>query len=164
MKKHKNINLIRTIKFLEELSWLLESRRDLNLKSVVSYLNNLASEHEVIHDISEGYKSPNPNKHFLIGVLPRLFQDKNLFPTNESIINFAQEVLNVKISRAGKRSRYEIIGRIVCETEALNDNKLSSLVKALSQIINSDEKLEEFRKERKNTDFSWNQTIQRLTS
>ena len=104
-------------------------------------------------------KSPNPNKHFLIGVLPKLFQDSRLFPTNESIKNFAEDILRINISRFGKRSKYELIGLIVCQTESLSDVNLSKLVTALSQITGNEEKLNKIREERQKINFSWNETM-----
>ncbi|MCP4744885.1 MAG: hypothetical protein GY874_01915 [Desulfobacteraceae bacterium] len=149
--------------FLEELSWLLDSRKGIDLKQVVSFLQESVKEQNKIKKFAKEYRSPNPNKHFLIGVLPRLFQDTRLFPLNESIAMFAEEVLEINISRHEKRSKYELIGLIVCKTESLSDEKLSNLVDALSQITGSEEKLEKFRQERKQVDFSWNETIQKLT-
>jgi hypothetical protein len=60
-------------------------------------------------------QSIDPNKHFLIEVLPRLFQDRSSFPQNEDIADFAGTALGLQMSRAEKRSRYEIIGQLFVE-------------------------------------------------
>lgn len=163
MNKNNQTTIKKAINFIEELSWLLDSRKGMDLKSVVSILQDTMQEQNTMQNFAKEYRSPNPNKHFLIGVLPKLFQDTRLFPVNESIATFAQEILKINISRYEKRSKYELIGLIVCETESLSDEKLSKLVDALSQITGSEEKLEKFREERKNVNFSWNETIQKLT-
>lgn len=163
MNKSGINDIQKAILFIEELSWLLDSRKGLDLKEVVMILKNMINQQESINGLARSYKSPNPNKHFLIGVLPKLFQDSRLFPTNESISNFAKEILKIKVSRFEKRSKYELIGLIVCETDTLSDNELSKLVTALSQITGNEEKLNKIREERKKNNFSWNETIQRLT-
>jgi hypothetical protein len=163
MNKDNQSAIKKAINFLEELSWLLDSRKGIDLKTVVSVLQDTVKERNRMSNFAKEYKSPNPNKHFLIGVLPKLFQDARLFPANESIATFAEEILKINISRYEKRSKYELIGLIVCETESLSDEKLANLVDALSQITGSEEKLEKFREERKKVDFSWNETIQKLT-
>lgn len=163
MDKSNRTDIKKAILFIEELSWVLESRKGINLKKAISDLKELLNQQIKISSIADNYQSPNPNKHFLIGVLPKLFQDPYLFPTNESITNFATEVLKIKISRYTKRSKYELIGLIVCKTESLSDKNLSKLVTALSQITGNEDKLNKIRAEREKSNFSWNETIQKLT-
>lgn len=163
MNKNNKKTIKKGIDFIEELSWLLDSRKGFDLKTVVQILKDLVVEQSSLDAFANEYKSPNPNKHFLIGILPKFFQDASLFPTNESIATFAKETLKINISRHQKRSQYELIGLVICKTESLSDKKLSNLVSALSQIIGSEEKLEKFREERNNINFSWNETIQKLT-
>lgn len=163
MNKKNQLTIKKAIGFIEELSWLLDSRKGIDLKKIVSILQDTMHEQNSIENFAKEYRSPNPNKHFLIGVLPKLFQDTRIFPVNESIATFAKEILKINITRYEKRSKYELIGLIVCETESLSDKKLSDLVAALAQITDSEEKLEKIREERKNVNFSWNETIQKLT-
>lgn len=164
MNKDKKKALKTTIRFIEELSWLFESNKGLDLKKSLSELEQTLEESNAIHNFAKEYKSPNPNKHFLIGVLPKLFQDSRLFPVNENIAKFAKEILGINVSRYEKRSKYELIGLIICETETLSDSKLSNLVEALAEITGNDEKIKSIQKERENINFSWNETIQKLTS
>lgn len=157
-----NEKRMKVLNFLEELSWFLDSRKNLDLKEVINELkDSLDNENKI--KFASGYQSSNPNIHFLTGALPRLFIDKKLFPDNETIIRFAKEVLNIDVSSRAKRSRHEIIGRIVCETESLSDNKLSTLVKSLHKITSNEFKMKKMREVRKDINFSWNETIQMLS-
>ena len=166
MKKTNITTLKKSLGFLEELSWLLESRKNLNLKETVVILNELINNNIVsnnIQNIAPKHTSPNPNINYLIGVLPRLFQDKELFPTNSSLADFSSEVLGIKVSRYDKRSKYELIGFIICETDKLSDKKLSNLVKALSELTSNEKKLKQIRNKKNENNFSWNEAIQELT-
>jgi len=164
MNKDRMKALKITIRFIEELSWLFETNKNLDLKKALIELENVVNDSNAVQNLAKEYQSPNPNKHFLIGVLPKLFQDIRLFPVNESIAKFAKEVLEIKVSRYEKRSKYELIGMIVCKTEELSDSKLENLVAALTQITGNDEKIQAIQKERETINFSWNETIQKLTS
>jgi hypothetical protein len=125
-------------------------------------LRERLDENSHLDAVAGEYASPNPNKHFLIGVLPRLFQDTKIFPSNEDIAEFAQTVLRVPVTRYEKRSKYELIGLIVCQTNELDEEKLSNLVKALSVITRSDEKLKKVVEARRSGGLSWNEAIQQI--
>ncbi|KAA6321640.1 hypothetical protein EZS27_028733 [termite gut metagenome] len=66
-----------------------------------------------------------------------LFLDEELFKSREEILDFAETVLRLSISRASKRSRMEYIGWIVCEVTKLNDNQITELelVRKLQSIV-----------------------------
>jgi hypothetical protein len=150
------------IDFIEELSWLLDSKRKLKLSEIPSILRNHMIADDSVLSAANNYASPNPNIHYLIGVLPRLFQDTKLFPKNEDIASFAKDVLGIDVSRVEKRSKYELIGLVVCECNALNDSKLEDMVSALSSITTSSEKISRFAEAKELTGFSWNETIRKL--
>lgn len=150
------------IDFVEELSWLLESKNKLKLSEIPEILRNNLDAVNNVKKTTSKYESPNPNIHYLIGVLPRLFKDMKLFQKNEDIVTFAIEVLNIKVSRSDKRSRYELIGLIVCECNELDDNALEALVTALSKITGNSEKISQMAKEKASVGFSWNETIRKL--
>ncbi len=150
------------IDFIEELSWLLDSKRNLKLSDIPSILRQQLSPASSAENVANKYASPNPNIHYLIGVLPRLFQDKELFPKNEDIASFAKDVLGLEMKRVEKRSKYELIGMVVCECNDLDDSKLEDMVSALSVATGSSEKISRFAAERKATGFSWNETIRKL--
>lgn len=150
------------IDFIEELSWLLDAKKNLKLNEIPNILRSKLVVSDSTVQTVDRYISPNPNIHYLIGVLPRLFQDIKLFSRNEDIAEFANEVLGIAISRIEKRSKYELIGLIVCEANDLDDNKLASLVNALSLITGNDEKLNLVIKEKSSVSFSWNETIRKI--
>lgn len=172
-KKNRNkqisdeTKLRHAIDFVEELSWLLDSKNKLKLTEIPDILRS-ASEIQKSSSVfnksngTDKYISPNPNIHYLIGVLPRLFKDPAIFPRNEDIVEFANEVLEIEVSRSGKRSRYELIGLIVCECNDLDDSKLDLLVSALANITGSSEKISLMVSEKKSIGFSWNETIRKL--
>jgi hypothetical protein len=150
------------IDLIEELSWLLDSKRKLKLSEIPDILRGQMLATNSVVSAANKYESPNPNIHYLIGVLPRLFQDKKIFPRNEDIASFANDVLGVEVSRVEKRSQYELIGMVICECNNLDDSKLEDMVSALAGITGNSEKINRFAEARKATGFSWNETIRRL--
>ncbi|HHY2909802.1 hypothetical protein ACMGGX_10240 [Enterobacter sp. BNK-29] len=149
-------------KLIEELSWIMTEYSSMDLMKIY---NALDSSNVIANGISEtiGYKPENPNKHFLTGALPALFLDLNLFKTNDEIALFSEQIIGVKIPRYHKKSKYEIIGHIVCEANSLDDNGLKKIVKALEKIV-SDEasKKSIYNKKNSSSSFSWNEVIQAL--
>lgn len=162
MSKIANKKLAEAAAFIEELGWLLKTQKSMDLMSVADELRQLNRSNDPTK-VGSQYTSPNPNIHFLIGILPRLFQDQMLFPSNASISDFADEILGIPVSRSEKRSKYELIGLIVCETNDLSDEKLQKLVHALAEITESETKLKQFKEARKSNDFSWNRAIETLS-
>lgn len=158
----RDIKLKQAAGALEELLWFFESKRGAALKNLPSLLNQQIEEGSKVSAVAGQYASPNPNKNFLIGVLPRLFQDALLFPSNEDIAEFARTVLHVEISRFEKRSKYELIGFIVCQTNELDEQQLSDLVEALASITGSEEKLKRVALARKDGRINWNDAIQQI--
>ncbi|MBB5369871.1 MULTISPECIES: hypothetical protein [unclassified Janthinobacterium] len=158
----EEIQIKYAIDFIEELSWLFESKKKLNFPIVSELLRKRLLPTPRVADSSAAYVSPNPNIHYLIGILPRLFQDENLFLKNEEIAEFAKEVLGIEISRVEKRSKYELIGLIVCQTNELNDEKLDEMVRSLSHIAGNNDKLNLMANEKASTGFSWNEAIRKL--
>jgi hypothetical protein len=78
-------------------------------------------------------------------------------------MEFAFEALRLAISRWEKRSRYELIGRIVCETARLDDDRLARLVDALSKVVSNDPSAQGLIRDRKANKLSWNEVIQLLS-
>lgn len=167
--KNKELNIYdieKAINFMEEFSWLIESSKNIKLKSTIETFRNLIIRNyngDDLLTLKNTSESLITNKRFLIGVFPSLFQDVTLFPTVNSIIEFANEILNLNISEAKKRSRNETIGQIVCETNVLDDYQLERVVRALTKLLGDETKLEEVKKQKTMGNFSWNNTIQRLT-
>lgn len=161
MEKNKKLKINEVANFLEELSWLLEKKRTLPLKEISSYLRDIENINEYPLKLSSK-NDDNKHSRFLVGVLPSLFLDEELFKSRDEILDFAETVLYLPISRSGKRSRTEYIGWIVCEVAKMNDSRLFELVSELENIISDDYKIKEVKKAKKEPNFSWNDTIKKL--
>jgi hypothetical protein len=152
---------------LDELVWSLQDIKLDQIRDAANALREIISQSASSTStsasaVARGYQSVDPNKRFLIGVLPRLFQDRSLFPQNEDIADFAAAALELPMNRTEKRSRYEIIGKVVCETDDLDEHRLSTLVSALERLVGNKERLTEMAARKKSGNFSWNETIQEL--
>lgn len=145
-------------RFLEELSWLLETHSGLDFKLLADSVEPTSPAPSLTR-----HAPRNPNIQFLVGALPTIFSDDRFFPTNEDLAEFANQALNLPVPRWEKRSRYELIGLIVCETVKLNDERLARLVAALTRVTADDITAQEIMKGRKEFKLSWNEVIQRLT-
>lgn len=151
-------------RFLQELSWLLNSYADLDFRA----LENLAfAPPPVAAPTPRKRRSkstpPRANVEALVGVLPGLFTDERIFPTNEDIAEFATTALDVKIPRWQKKSKFELIGHIVCNTKELKEEELASLVSALNIVSGEDSARAAVGEQRQNG-LSWNEVIQKLVS
>lgn len=158
--RKKKLN--QAINFFEELSWLFDSKKNIDYKEATLLLRNLLESSSV--SFSDRFSSPNPNKNYLIGILPNLFQDSELFKTNVDLAEFAESILKITINRPEKRSRYELIGLIVCEVTNLNETDLTSLVDSLAKLAGSNEKLKQIKEAKKQANFSWNDAIKTLSA
>ncbi len=154
---------LRAFKFVEELSWLLNTYSDLDFRTLSEFRK---MRNELAHSTPtsfERYVPRNPNVFFLVGTLPGLFTDENLFPTNEDLADFAATALGVQIPRWSKKSKFELIGHIVCHTSELDDSRVERLVVALAKIVSGDKNARSIVGGRKKAGLSWNEIIQRLT-
>ena len=91
----------RSINFFEELCWLLDSNKDINFKDASKTLKQWRNL--MIHGECETNKVEK--SYSLIGVLPSLLKDRELFPNNAKLAQFSEEVLSLSILRWDKRSR-----------------------------------------------------------
>jgi hypothetical protein len=146
---------------VEDLGYLLRRMKPEQLIDVSRTIAEMSRSASLVDRVS-GDVDSDPNKQFLIGVLPRLLQDRDLFPINDDIVDFASDALGLAMSKNKKRSRYEIIGEVVCETDALSGRALSSVVKALSKVSQHGEISEYVKERKKSGNFSWNETIRSL--
>lgn len=159
MDKNK---LIQTANFIEELSWLLDSAKNVSLRDASFLIRNLSIErNNFIHNRLE-FDNTSEGKTYLVGVLPKILQDNDLFKSNSEMLDFAEEVLLLKPSRAAKRSRTEYIGWIVCEVSNTNSDNLDNLYRYLRDIFNDNKKLDKIKKAKKKVGFSWNEIIRNL--
>jgi F0F1-type ATP synthase delta subunit len=149
--------------FLEEFSWLLDSYVDTNFKEIPHLINPEKKRTFLKEEIFEDFSPENPNIHFMVGVLPAIFSNAKIFPTNEDIADFSERILRLKIPRWTKKSKNEIIGHIVCNANKLNDKQLSKLTKALAKIVSGDRGANKIIKQAKTDNLDWNVIIQQLT-
>lgn len=149
--------------FLEELSWLLSSYYNLDFKALSEYINQRRPTPlpQVQSTMGNYLSMVDPNKRFLVGVLPQLFMDRGLFPANDDIAQFANTVMKIDTPHYEKKSRFELIGTIVCRTYQLNDTELQELVKALTTLLSDKENARAIITRKRNL-FGWNTIIQEL--
>lgn len=157
-------NLKRAALIIEDILLFTKSIKSeslLNAIDVIESLLNPSFEKFSGSAVARTYQSADPNKHFLIGALPRLLLDRKLFPSNEDIVDFATNALHLDM-KVEKRARFEIIGKIVCETNALDEKQLTGLVKALEKLVGDEDTIADMVKRKRSGTFSWNETIQEL--
>lgn len=149
---------------IEDLMFAIQKVRPDQLKDAISALNWVVmdSKSHSQSAVAKTYQSTDPNKRFLIGTLPRLLLDRDLFPSNEDITDFAEVALRLEMTRTEKRARHEIIGKIVCETDNLDERQLTDLVRALELIVGNKDRLATMIERKKLGTFSWNETLQEL--
>lgn len=159
MKISKN-KLNQIANYLEELSWLLESNKSLSLKDISSVLREVDTSGNLLNN--NNFTS-NKSRNFLVGILPKVLQDNQLFKSNSEMLDFAEEVLNLKPSRASKRSRIEYIGWIVCEVSNSNNKKLDELYDYLEGVIGDENRIKKIKAAKKLPNFSWNEAIRNIS-
>ena len=146
-------------RFVEELSWLLSSYSDLDFKALGDLSSDIALSSRGTRNLF-AHGSQQPSARFLVGVLPSLFIDEKLFPSNEDIVEFAQYILDISIPRWQKKSKYELIGHVVCQTEQAPISRLESLVDALNRLVDKRGKARISAEKQRQSGASWNEVIQ----
>lgn len=160
-KSCDNTEVQQFVNFFEELCWLLDANKEMNFKNALKALKqwrNIAIHGECINQ--------NANISYeLIGILPSLLKDKELFPNNAQLAQFSEEVLLLSIPRWDKKSRNEIIGLIICEVEDANKQRLNQLSQWVGNIMNHKTQVKDMQVAavKKGNFFSWNEAIQKLT-
>lgn len=142
--------------FIEEFSWISRKYRNIDLEKMLFYLNNLSTENKI--------KKNSDDKSFLIGNLPSLLLDRELFSKNKDLSDFAK-IIGIEVRFPEKRSRDEIIGTIICTLqEEINPMKISKICKFIEKLINETDLIEDIKKEKKyfNNDYDWNRVIRFL--
>ena len=98
----KEINeLEKALDFFEEITWLLD-RKNFKLNGKPEMLRRIL-HNQVDSDLANiNFADNESDIQQLIGILPGLFQDLDLFPTNKLIVSFAEELLHINIKRGEK--------------------------------------------------------------
>lgn len=148
-------------RFIEEFSWLLKSFEGLDYGALSDFSHEmeffLANSQRLRNNGRDGRKTT-----VLVGILPNFLMDNSLFPSNEGIVEFSDAALGLPINRWQKKSRYEIIGQIVCHTNEASPKKvriLSELIEAMQDNKTNIRKAIEINRER---GHSWSEVIGRL--
>lgn len=148
-------------RFVEELSWLLKSFDDIDYNALA----------ELSHDMSHigssnvrlsSRKSIDRRTAVLVGVLPDFLMDTILFPTIEGIVEFSDAALGLEIKRWQKKSRYEIIGQIVCHTNDASPERLRNLSNLFEEMQDSRAPLRKSMVQNRESGHSWSEVIGRL--
>lgn len=144
-------------RFVEELSWLLTTFEDLDYRA----LGNFAAESVATKSPSLGGSRNRRNEQTtLLGQLPSLFMDEDLFPGNEDIAEFAKHGLGIEIPRWHKKSKYELIGHVVCNANLLDSRRLKQLVAAVGKLQDSKSQTRSLVQSQRRSGLSWNEVIQ----
>ena len=126
---------------------MLDSNKDINFKEASKTLKQWRNL--MIHGECETNKVEK--SYSLIGVLPSLLKDKELFPNNAKLAQFSEEVLSLSILRWDKRSRNEIIGLIICEVEDTNKQRLHQMSQCVGNIMNHKEQVKNIQENEEKT-------------
>jgi len=151
------------LKFVEELSWLLSSYDDLDFRALGNLGNDLTRSHKAAENLQNHLAHKRlPTTRLLVGTLPGLLQDDGLFPSNEDIVEFSSMTLGISIPRWQKKSKYELIGHIVCHTDSADQRSLDILVQVLESIMSDKGDIKRNLEQQRKSGLSWNEVIQNL--
>ncbi|MCA0849198.1 hypothetical protein [Salipiger thiooxidans] len=148
-------------RFVEELSWLLKSFEDIDYNA----LSNFSHQAELFISNSEKFRpssSVDQNSMVLVGILPNFLMDTKLFPVNEGIVEFAEAALGLPLRRWQKKSRYEIIGQIVCHANEASPEKIARLSEIIEEMHDNQTSIRNVIETNREQGRSWSEVIGRL--
>ena len=152
------------LRFIEELSWLLSSYEDLDFRALGPLTQQLALSQRTTSNLLKHSPNRAPTTQLLVGVLPSLLTDEKLFPSNEDVIEFSNAALGITVPRWQKKSKFELIGHIVCSTEQANPLRLQRVVHALGDLMDDRGEARRALQRQRQSGLSWNEVIQQLLS
>lgn len=156
----------KTLDLIQELVWAIRSREPRDLAQGISLLRDLTKDINQDELKFKGRTSLSSKKKYnlqdLVGILPLILADTELFPANKDIAKFAEEAMHISISRWDKRSRYEMIGMLVMESMHAQPKILAEVVSLLNQISNEADSMEKIKKSSQQIGFTWNEAIRTL--
>lgn len=151
------------LKFVEELAWLLSSYEDLDFRALGSLGAEVARSQKAVSNLKNHSNTHRaPTAQLLVGTLPGLLTDEVLFPQNEDIVEFSVVALGINIPRWKKKSKYELIGHIVCHTDTADQFRLDSLVHILNSMVSDRGEIKRDLEAQRKSGLSWNEVIQKL--
>jgi hypothetical protein len=151
--KRKVTDIKEFVNILEEISWIID-RKSIDLSDMIKKVKVAIGE--------TTNKSNEESITHLVGILPSLFMDKELFVKNDDLLDFAEQILRLKAKRSGNRSRTESIGWIVCELSKSDECIRKDFLDALDELVGNEEKKNTLKKKRQMPNFSWNDAIAKL--
>lgn len=141
------------ISFIEDLCWLLDSKKDINYAEIPKVLRKVfKTNRNTLKEL---------DKEDLVGILPQVLTDKELFSSNKSLAQFSEEILNIQILNWEKRSRNEMIGVIICKVQESEKIRKGISTYLLTNILKNKDIIARIQKknEMENSPFSWNDAI-----
>jgi len=148
MSKPTSKELKSFLNLIEEFSWVTEKFSKIDKNKLKEIING--SE-----DVDD--------KGYLIGYLPRILLDKELFLKNKDISDFAV-LLGVDINPKSNRSRNEMIGTIVCEIQEGINVDTKKVYKIIESLVDNDSLLNKIKIDKKNSggEYDWNVVIRNI--
>jgi hypothetical protein len=148
-------------RFVEELAWFLSSYDDVDFKALADFATEQREiRNRSVHLASRVSKSDTTV--MLVGILPSLFMDVALFPSNEDLVDFARYALGIDTPRWSKKSKNELIGHIVCHANLAPTSKVNRLLTALEGLVDEHGSVRKKVKDQRRLGLSWNEVIQNL--
>lgn len=120
----------KAVRNIQEILWIIESSRNISTTAFKDIMERL-------DDSLDEKRRLGNEKLYLVGVLPTFLNDFDIFPKNEDVARFSEDILKVFINRYDKRSRYEIIGSIILSVNSLSEMESRDLIDSITSIINS---------------------------
>jgi len=148
MSKPTSKELKSFLNLIEEFTWVTEKFSKIDKSKLKEIINGS----EEVDD-----------KGYLIGYLPRLLLDKELFLKNKDISDFAI-LLGVDINPKSNRSRNEMIGTIVCEIQEGNNVDTRKVYKIIESLVDNDSLLNKIKIDKQNSggEYDWNIVIRNI--
>ncbi|GKQ11081.1 TPA: hypothetical protein ACTW52_000034 [Klebsiella quasipneumoniae subsp. similipneumoniae] len=170
MDKLTSKDLKTLMNFIEEFSWVANKYKNIDAKKLIDYINNVEnSKKEESFYSKYRYDSKLRNnsvkeKSFLIGALPALLMDRELFIKNKDLSDFAA-LIGIEVKFPEKRSRDEIIGTIICSIQDENTlAKVSDIGEFIYRLTSDERVISNIKIEKKlmNDNYDWNRLIRHL--
>ncbi|MDR1542369.1 MAG: hypothetical protein LBU32_31220 [Clostridiales bacterium] len=143
-RKNPERDIMKGLDFFEEFCWLMEAGKKIDFNSAAHFIED--NREELARGIFEDKAGKAEN---LIGELPKLLNDESHFPTSNELASFAKEALGMDLSM--DRSRYEMIGRIVCKASE-GDKRVLAALEQWARCASKDRQADE---QSKNSVLSW---------
>lgn len=166
MTNLSRMELNELIKFVEEAANLVSKYNSNDIKKIKNSIQQVEND---ITDYShynlnlKRYNHRNSNKNYLVGILPKFFQDRELFERNSDLARFAN-YLGINLSSPEKKSRFEIIGTMLCVISEMDEQSLDKLVKAIENLMSNENVLNGLKSIKQvEPSYSWNEVIRALS-